>query len=285
MGRLTPQTPELPLRAFLPGPKELPDWEKDGEPQHFAGEDLFNYIDGGAEIYFEYGFRQVIVQDYRAEAGGRLSLEIFEMNSPESAYGIYTFKTSRRGKPVPFGDDGQLADYYLNLRKGPFLVTITGLDPAAGAQEALLALARTVEPKIGPAAARPILVSRLPADGLEIQNIKYFKGTLALFNSYPFFRKDVFAFSAGVKGDYERGYSLYVFEYPDAPAAQRRFADSGQSFAAGGKYKEFAEGPGIFQVKDDRDKRIFATAKGRYILLLVGSEDEAAAGEIFRSVQ
>jgi hypothetical protein len=263
----------------------LPGWERDGEPQHFAGEDLFHYINGGAEIYFEYGFRQVIVQDYTTPAGGRLSLEIFEMVSPESAYGIYTFKTSPRGHPLPLGDDGQLADYYLNLRKGPFLVTITGLDSTASNREALLALARTVESRIRPPAARPVLVSRLPAEGLETQSVKYFKGPLSLFNSYPFFRTDVFAFSGGVKGDYKRGHSLYIFEYPDAPTAWKRFSEAGQSFAAGGKYREFTGGGGIFQVKDDRDKRIFATATGSYILLLVGSDDENSAREIFHSVR
>lgn len=284
-GCLTPQTQHLSLRAFLPGPEELPDWERDGEPQHFAGEDLFHYIDGGAEIYFEYGFKRVIVQDYKAETGDRLSLEIFEMDSPESAYGIYTFKTSPDGESISLGDDGQLADYYLNLRKGPFLLTITGLDPAANAQKSILALARSVEAKIGPSAPRPALVSCLPARGLEPQSIKYFKGALSLYNSYPFFRTDVFAFSAGIKGDYESGYSLFVFEYLDSPTARLRFAESGRGFAAGGRFRDFTEGPGVFQVKDDRGKRIFATVKERHILLLVGGEDEAATAEIFRLVR
>lgn len=270
---------------MLPRPAELPGWEKDGEPQYFAGEDLFHYIDGGAEIYFEYGFKQVIVQDYKARTGGRMSLEIFEMDSPESAYGIYTFKTSRNGEPISVGDDGQLSDYYLNLRKGPFLVTITGLDPSSGDRETLLTMARSVEPKIGPAAARPILVSRLPPNGLEAQSVKYFKGALSLFNSYPFFRTDVFAFSAGVMGEYTPGYSLYIFEYPDGATAESRFAEAGRSFAAGERYREFTEGSGIIQVQDNRGKRIFGTVKERYVLLLVGGDDEAAAAEIFRQVR
>jgi len=259
----------------------LQDWTRDGESQYFAGEDLFTYIDGGAEIYFEYGFRRVIVQDYRTDAGSRLSLEIFEMDSPDSAYGIYTFKRSQRGEPVSLGDECQLADYYLNLRKGPYLVTITGLDLADDAQKGLLLLARTIEPRIGPPTAPPSLVSRLPKEALETQSIKYFKGPLALYNSYPFFRSDVFALSAGVKGEYAPGYSLYIFEYPDGPSARLRFAEAGKSFEQSERYKDFAERQGVYHLKDDRDNRIFATAKGRYVLLLVGSEDEASARKIF----
>jgi hypothetical protein len=259
----------------------LPDWTRDGEPQHFAGENLFTYIDGGAEIYLEYGFRRVVVQDYKNDAGSRLSLEIFEMDSPDSAYGIYTFKRSRHGDPVALGDECQLADYYLNLCKGPYLVTVTGLDPTDNTQKALVLLARSIDAKMGCSAPPPSLVSRLPRDGLEIQSIKYFRGPLALYNSYAFFRNDVFAFSAGVKGEYASGYSLYIFEYPDVLSAQGRFSEVGKSFEQSERYREFTEKRGVYQLKDDREKRIFAAASGKYVFLLLGAEDEASARKVF----
>jgi hypothetical protein len=34
-------------------------------------------------------------------------------------------------------------------------------------------------------------------------------------------------------------------------------------------------------MKDDRDKRIFAAASGKYIFLLLGAEDEASARKVF----
>ena len=49
---------------YLPADNAAAGWAKDGAPQEFEGEDLYTYIDGGAEIYQEYGFRRVIVQDY-----------------------------------------------------------------------------------------------------------------------------------------------------------------------------------------------------------------------------
>ncbi len=206
------------------------------------------------------------------------------MNSPESAYGIYTFKTSRNGEPVPLGDDCQLADYYLNLRKGPYLVTITGLELAESDEKALLFLARAIEPKLGPPTPAPNLVSRLPMDGLETQTIKYFKGPLALYNSYPFFRTDVFVFSAGIKGEYAQGYDLYIFEYPDGPSARLGFARAWRGFKQSEKYKNFSADQGVHQLEDDRNNRLFVTAKGRYILLWVGGGDEESARKIIDAV-
>lgn len=206
------------------------------------------------------------------------------MDSPESAYGIYTFKTSRNGEPVPLGDDCQLADYYLNLRRGPHLVTITGLELADGDKKSLLHLARAIEPKLGPPIRAPNLVSRLPMDGLETQTIKFFKGPLALYNSYPFFRTDVFAFSAGVKGEYAQGYELYIFEYPDGPSARLGIARAWKNFEQSEKYKNFSTEQGIHQLEDDRNNRLFVTAKGKYILLWVGDGDEESARKIFDAV-
>ena len=39
-----------PLASLLPGPGEVQGWSRDGQAQEFAGDALFDYIDGGAEI-------------------------------------------------------------------------------------------------------------------------------------------------------------------------------------------------------------------------------------------
>jgi hypothetical protein len=155
------QVDDKPLLGLLPDPSELGGWTTDGDHQFFEGEDLFIYIDGGAEIYLEYGFARVMVQDYRNGDGSRLSLEIFEMQSPDSAYGMYTFKRSPRGEPLVLGDEGHLADYYLNLCKGRYLVTITSLDQVETAREGLLAIARAVDKRIEETAAKPDLIGVL----------------------------------------------------------------------------------------------------------------------------
>ena len=119
------------LRALLPAGGEAKGWVKDGDPQEFVGEDLYTYIDGGAEIYQEYGFRRVVVQDYENASGKSVSLEIFDMENPAAAFGIFSFKRSGQGKGVAVGAGAELEDYYLNFWKGRFLVTLTGFDDSA----------------------------------------------------------------------------------------------------------------------------------------------------------
>jgi hypothetical protein len=273
LSRPTQACPETSLAGLLPRSSELGEWKPEGAPQLFIGEELFFYIDGGAEIYYEYGFRRVLVQDYRDSAGQAISVEIFEMLSPESAYGIYRFKTSRQGRRFDLGDECQLADYYLNLWKGYFLVTITGLDATKQAEPALLFFARSVESKISEGASEPPLTLVLPKDGLIFQSLKYFKGPLGLYNAYPFFSGDVFAFQAGVKGDYTTGYSVFVFEYAADSTAAEKYDQSRDQFARSPRYQNYADSGDLFSISDNKGRPIFAFRVSRFVVLVLGEKD------------
>jgi hypothetical protein len=276
-GQAGTQRKEGPLLSLLPDQSELKGWIEDGDHQFFEGDDLFIYIDGGAEIYFEYGFARVIVQDYKNAAGSRLSLEIFEMNSPESAYGMFTFKGSQRGEAVDLGDECQLADYYLNLWKSRYLITITGLDQESTPRDGLIALAGLVESKIFEQASRPSLVSLLPEEGLKPQSLKFLKGPLALFNSYPFFREDVFAFRSGIKAEYGNDCTLFLFEYGAHEQAGGRFSEARRKFSAEPKYRNVESDGERIKAQDERGRTILARVSGRYIVLVLGESPQQKA--------
>ena len=55
------QTEQSRFLSYLPQGGEVDRWSSSEEPQHAVGEDLFLLINGGAEIYHEYGFEQAAV--------------------------------------------------------------------------------------------------------------------------------------------------------------------------------------------------------------------------------
>lgn len=283
--RKSPSSEES-LFKYIPAEAESGAWKKDGSPQEYKGEDLFLYIDGGADIYREYGFKQVVVQDFLSKKGRSLSLEIFEMTSPESAYGIYTFKTHSGGKALALGDEAQLADYYLNFWKGNFLVTITGFNEDEETAKGLEEIGMAVDKKIASREKRPALVSMLLEKGLIPSSLKYFRGNLGLYNSYPFFTEDIFAFQEGVKGDYEDGYSLYIIPYPTQEECQSRLYDAEIKFKQGQRYKSYTSlGQSLFRVEDGKGNSIFVSHHERYLLIVLGKMGQAQAREIVASVR
>jgi len=273
------------LSKYLPQSGEAGEWMRNDIPQEYKGEDLYLYIDGGAEIYHEYGFKEVTVQDYKNASGRSISLEIFEMMNDAAAYGIYTFKRSAEGETLALGNEGQIEDYYLNFWKGNFLVTLTGFDEEKETVEGLVELAKAVDAKIESEGKTPTLVSLLYAEGLVEPSIKYFKGNLGLYNIYRFFTKDVFRIQEGVKGSYKRDYEVFIFKYKDIEESQERLNEAKERFRQGPGYKNFRVVEDVLEFIDSHSKRIFVKSFREYILLLLGAGNEYAAGKILSNIQ
>jgi len=83
----------FPLSLFS---QILPLQDRDVVPQAvisnsviIAGQDFRDYLKGGGDIFLEYGFRSLLVQDLRWKTE-HIVLEAYEMNDPCAAYGIYS---------------------------------------------------------------------------------------------------------------------------------------------------------------------------------------------------
>ena len=266
-----------PLARYVPPAAELGDWSvKDGS-QAYEGDDLFLYIDGGAEIYREYGFSRVLIQDYwRGEDS--ISLEIFEMSDPSAAFGIFSFKRGPNGKPADVGTGSSLEGYYLNFWKGRFLVTVTGMNTSESTVRAILAAARAVDSRLEGTAGLPAVVGALPQEGLVPSSLKYLKGPLALRNVYPFFAANVFAFEDGIKGDYADGHSLYVLTYASPAAAREALGRAEAAFREGEKYRGLTRDRHSLRVEDEDGRAFRCAARGPALVIVSGA---AAATEAF----
>lgn len=267
--RLQPRPQEL--RALLPGNDQAGAWTRDGDLQEFTGEDLYLHIDGGAAIYQEFGFSGMISQDYRSRGGKVLSLEIFRMATPEAAYGMFTFKRSAGGEPLPVGAEGQLEDYYLNFWKGPFLVTVTGFEKDEQVREQLVPLAQAVARKIADDAARPpVLVAKLPRSGLRSESVRYFRGYLGFMNHYPSTAAQDFQVREGVCGEYAPGAVLFILAYSGPDEARARLVAVEKVIAGGTASPRSCASPdGSFSVIDDKGNKVTLRAVGGYILICV----------------
>jgi len=273
--------PLLDLAALLPSGPGLGGWAPKGKPQAYKGEDLFLYIDGGAEIFHEYGFRQVISQDYANPAGKTLTLDVYEMASPESAYGMFTFKTGAGGKVVAIGRDGRLEDYYLNFWKGRCLATLVGPDAAGDSLAGLDILGRALDTRIPSAGERPSLPTIFPKMWASSGRIIYLKGPLALQNVHAFFPRDMFQFPEGVASD-QGPLQVFVFRYADEAECAKRMAAVRDAFRKSSAFRNYRELPAAqFEVIDAKENAVFGAAFGDCLGLIVNRGSQKAAADIF----
>ena len=258
-------------KLYIKLPEQVERWKVEGMPLEYEGDVLFLYINGGAEIYHEYGFDKVIVQDYTDQSGKSITLEMYEMSSPESAYGIYTFKRSQEGQEFELGNEGCLDEYYLNFWKGQILVTLTGFERDEETRQGLVRIARAVDALLPKIKGKPELISLLPEENLVKSSIKYFRGELALFNNYRFFDENVFSLEEGVRADYEAGYSIFLFRYSDVGKQSEVFTQAKKNFEKSPDYREYRTvNTNSMEVKRSEGDRIYMTYYDQYILVIVG---------------
>jgi hypothetical protein len=188
------------ILAYLPGVGELQGWNLEDSVRVFVGEDLFTLIDGGADIYLEYGFQRVLSAEYRNKDEHSIKLEIYEMKDASAAYGMFSLNAGTQGKKVQIGTEGMLSDYYLMFWKNTFLVFLTGADTTGETISGILVMAACIDRRLGAPGIKPALVSYLPNGGL--QSCTFVRGNLGLSSFYTFDTKNIFGMKEGVVGSY-----------------------------------------------------------------------------------
>ncbi|MFO0625469.1 MAG: DUF6599 family protein [Polyangiales bacterium] len=143
---------------FLPQGTAVTGWRQSGAVRLVDAQHLYELIDGAAEKYVSYGFRQLARTDYRAAQGSSVvTVEIYDMAADLGAFGQYSMILSDGRDPltlqssaVALGGGGFLGATQLVFWKGRYLVQVNLTDEGDDADEAAMrAAAREALPRFG----------------------------------------------------------------------------------------------------------------------------------------
>lgn len=215
---------------FLPGDDFPGAWKRKGAPRVFDSANLYGYINGGAEVFFELGFERLDMQRYEKE-GDAIGVEVYTMTDATAALGIYLMKCGRETPDSAFGERHTTNRYHLLFRKGAAYVLIANLEETDGGVEALLPFAHHVAERL-PGGGREGLFDILPEEGRVAGSERVIRGQFTLQRVYALGEGDILRLTGGnarsgpvtaVAADYEEGaqgsVTRIVAEYPDKEAA------------------------------------------------------------------
>jgi hypothetical protein len=273
--------PSLAAKAgpadFLPGAADLPGWTQEEKPRAFTSETLWDLMDGGAEVYVEYGVEGAASAHYKHPTKGEIQVDIYAMKDAGAAFGIYSFNTRTKGSPVQIGDEAVLTDYYLLVRKGACFLSFAALSDPATTMPSCQEIARVITARIPGSAGKPGLLSRLPTlTGASVHDV-YFRGSLGLLNLYPFDASDPFKAAEGVAAESE-GTQFFVLRHTDEKEAAARYESAWTIFSANSKYKVAEGRPGERCLIDDNGKFILLARDGACNLIAIGADRAVLRG-------
>jgi len=112
---------------------DLPGAEITGT-REYSYESLYGYIDGGAELYLEYGFDTLCITDI-IYGGAELKAEIYRMKDEEAAFGIFSVSRFKCIDGIDLTEHFCRSKYQLQFCKGPYYVSIVNSTATSGEQK------------------------------------------------------------------------------------------------------------------------------------------------------
>jgi len=248
------------LEQLLPGPSDA-GAERTGE-QKFFSSDLYQYIDGGADVYSDYGLVALLHQEYKASSTD-VTLDIYNMGTPANAFGIYAAESSPDYHFLPIGAEGYGTNEILNFYQDEFYVKLSAFSDKEKTGPILERFARAVSGRIGHAAAMPEFLSLFPPQNLVSHSCRFMKKSPlghdflapAIMASYAFGEKPT---------------SLVISKAPDANGAAQRVGQLRDYFGRSGKVDpQPGLAPGAFRGSNQFEGETVFFASGSYAILCI----------------
>jgi hypothetical protein len=150
----------------------------------FSGDALYGYIDGGSDLVFEYGFKAVYVSEYKLGAI-KAQLEIWQMNDPSSAFGLYSLSIAQCRDWNRFGTFSCSTPYQVASASGPLYINATNRMGSRDGQAFCEELVKKVLEKNPQQAWYIPPIFQHPKLAPYINSLRMFRGPLAVGTALP----------------------------------------------------------------------------------------------------
>lgn len=151
---------------------------------YFNGKSLWGYIDGGADVYLEYGFSRLHLQEVSFNKS-RIKLEIYQMKDPQAAFGIFSISRFKCSCSDSISRFSCISDYQAQASRGSYYVSAINENGTQEEKAFCIRLVQIITGKIGQDSIQ------IPALFLHeefqpyIKELKFFNGKLGIQNGFP----------------------------------------------------------------------------------------------------
>ena len=228
---------------LLPDSGELLGWVQSLAPSTYQDKTLYRDRATSAaalpDLYYAYGFQRQAEVEYQAPQFGSkplILLEIFDMGTPENAFGIYNFYTYPRMKYEWVGAKAMLSGGYLRFAKGKYFIQIEGYEFATGIREGMIALAKAVAAEIQDPPPEPSILTHLPNNNKIHGSTKLFRSNWALrqiYSTLPANVPQLTDAAVGISAHYQNNRDaknwtdaeiVFIIHFPDTATAKSAYA-------------------------------------------------------------
>jgi hypothetical protein len=250
---------------------EMAGWKQSGDIQTFSRANLYDYIDGAADLYLKYDFQELKVADYENDRKASVTIEVYRHGTPVQAFGIYSQERLSNAAYLEIGAQGYGEKGVLNFLAANCYVKISSVDTGPEDREVLLAFANKVVENLGGKGSLPSILSSFPREGGKKNSEKFIARE---FLGYSFFH-------SGFTADYElsgKKFKLFLIEGID-PKDCRNMV---QEYLKHTGYLQNKVEEGRYRLKDPYHGEMDFYWKGNYIWGALDLADETLRSRVLQ---
>ncbi|MBN3033953.1 MAG: hypothetical protein JW861_00055 [Bacteroidales bacterium] len=269
------------LHKELPGLEFQEGWVMPDTSSLFLDEGLYDFINGGADLYFEYGIHGVLSMVVTNDSL-EVNIECYEMEDDAGAFGIFSVQRGQEGKTVDIGELAVAYESYLDIWKDKLFIRIF-LKDGIKEPEVCQSWGRWIAEKVAGRGQVPEIVTLVDSAGIDVSNAKYFRGIIALGNLYSFGYGIISGFYEGLVSE-NTDRKVFVFRYKDAESCYEWYQSARGKIQGGQRYNGFAEQADGFTVTDSEQQTLSFFRTDEAILVIRGDTWEQSE-VIFHSLK
>ena len=169
------QKPQTGLDQLFPGPGFEKGWSWFKMPVHYNPNNLYEYIDGEAELYLSYGFKELATLTYFWGSVDDTSfvVDIYDMGTPLSAFGVYSNYRHPNYHYEKIGTEAVVSDFGIKFYQGRYLVELKAGVLSDKIKKAMLTVAQKISKRIKEPAEPPPILTLLPRTNQIDKTLRY----------------------------------------------------------------------------------------------------------------
>jgi hypothetical protein len=249
---------------------EIPGWKMTEEKRVYNSGDLWELINGAADIFLSYYFTDLHIAEYTNNEQ-IVRVELYRHDSPENAYGIFTAERMPDYPQVHIGTLGYKSQGVLNFLAGNYYVKIMSAGSTEANENTIALIAAKVDTQLQQPVGLPDVIKLFPEDGKVWLTDAYIAQN---FLGYSFLHS---AYTAHYNDNSE--FQLFIIR-----SSSEDIQKMLNQYINLVKDENVEKDKGLYIIKDMFNGTVFLENKYNHLIGVVNTENRVAAEDLINKV-
>jgi len=147
-------------------------WKLEINEEVYNANNLWDIIDGAADLYLEYSFEDLHIARYYSD-NTEVKVELYRFKSPLNAFGMYSQEKDLNYKFVDIGINGYIDNEILNFVSGVYYIKLYAYQTNSETQSNLLLIAKKIDEHLKQNNSLPEIYNVFPKEYLIKNSEQY----------------------------------------------------------------------------------------------------------------